>query len=113
MYGAYESGACIHRAPAQVRDRIREIKSDSRLVDLSPLAGTIGLVFIDGGHDEEVCRHDTSVALALARPGGVVIWDDYTPYWPGVYRVVNDVARERALFHFPRLGLVVHRMSAG
>jgi hypothetical protein len=111
MYGAYESGACIRRAAPDVRARIEEIKSDSRLVNLSHLAGTIGLVFIDGGHDEDVCRHDTHVALSLARPGGVIVWDDYTPYWPGVYRVVNEVAAQRPLFHFPRLGLVVHKMS--
>jgi hypothetical protein len=111
MYGAYESGACIRRAPHEVRSRIHEIKSDSRLVDLAHLAGTAGLVFIDGGHDEDVCRHDTDLALRLARPDGVIVWDDYTPYWPGVYRVVNEIAAERRLFHFPRLGLVVHRME--
>ena len=61
-------------------------------------------MFIDGGHDEEVCRHDTALALRLAQPGGVVVWDDDTPYWPGVYRVINEVAAERSLFHFPRLG---------
>ena len=110
-YGAYDSGACIRRAPADVRARIRAIKGDSRAVDLSHLYGTIGMVFIDGGHDEEVCRHDTEVALKLARPGGVVIWDDYTPYWPGVRKVVEDVALHRALWHFPRLGFVVHLME--
>jgi len=110
LYGSYDSGACIRRAAASVRDRITEIKSDSRTVDLSPLFGTIGLVFIDGGHDEDVCRHDTALALQLAHPGGVVVWDDYTPYWPGVYTVVNDVARTRPVFHFPRLGLVIHQV---
>ena len=108
-YGPYDSGACIRRAPADVRARIREIKADSRQVDLSSLYGTIGLVFIDGGHDEDACRHDTETALKLARPGGVVIWDDYTPYWPGVRKVVEEVALSRALWHLPRLGFVVHR----
>jgi hypothetical protein len=110
LYGSYESGACIRRAPSPVRARITEIKSDSRLADLSHLDGTIGLVFIDGGHDEDVCRHDTTVALKLVRPGGVIVWDDYTPYWPGVYRVVNDIARTRPVRHFPRLGLVIHQV---
>ena len=66
---------------------------------------------IDGGHDEEVCRHDTVEALKLARPGGAIVWDDYTPYWPGVRTVVEEVATRRPLFHFPRLGLVVHLME--
>jgi hypothetical protein len=111
MYGGYDSGACIRRAPEAVRSRIREVKSDSRLVDLSSMYGTVGLVFIDGGHDEEVCRHDTVEALKLARPGGAIVWDDYTPYWPGVRTVVEEVAARRPLFHFPRLGLVVHLME--
>jgi methyltransferase family protein len=111
LYGGYDSGACIRRAPEAVRARIREIKSDSRQVDLSHLYGTVRLVFIDGGHDEDVCRHDTDVALKLACAGGVVIWDDYTPYWPGVRKVVEEVALHRELFHFPRLGLVVHLME--
>jgi hypothetical protein len=36
-------------------------------------------VFIDGGHSRDVVASDTSRALELVRPGGLVIWHDFCP----------------------------------
>ena len=111
-YDRYVSGACVATAPAAIRTRIQQIYSDSRDVDLRHLYGTVGLVFIDGGHSEEVCRHDTAEALRLVRPGGIVAWDDYTPHWPGVKTVVDEVSERLPLYHLPRYGLVLHMKEA-
>lgn len=111
-YGSYVSGACIAAAPPAVRSRIEQIHSDSRRVDLGHLHGRVGLVFIDGGHSEDVCRHDTSLALKLVRPGGIVSWDDYTPHWPGVKAVVDEVSERLPLYHLPRYGLVLYLDAA-
>jgi predicted O-methyltransferase YrrM len=108
IYGSFKPGACFRTAPEAIRDRITLIEQDSRHVDLSRYHGQAGLVFVDGGHDEAVCRHDTAAALALAGPGGVIVWDDYTPYWPGVKTVLDELAMTRTLRHYPRLGFVVH-----
>lgn len=107
-YGAFEIGACFRQAEPQICARITQIVGDSRDVDLSALYGRAGLVLIDGGHAEDVCRSDTQRAFMLTRPGGVIVWDDYTPYWPGVAAVVDEIAAVHELFHVPRLGLVVH-----
>lgn len=36
----------------------------------------VDAVFIDGDHSSEVVRHDTDLARAIVRPGGIVIWHD-------------------------------------
>jgi predicted O-methyltransferase YrrM len=38
--------------------------------------------FIDGDHSAEAVRHDSMLARALVRPGGIIIWHDYSN--PGV-----------------------------
>lgn len=35
------------------------------------------LVFIDGDHGREAVLHDTALARAIVRPGGIIIWHDY------------------------------------
>jgi predicted O-methyltransferase YrrM len=35
------------------------------------------VVFIDGDHSEAAVLHDSRLALALVRPGGIIIWHDY------------------------------------
>jgi predicted O-methyltransferase YrrM len=37
----------------------------------------VDAVFIDGDHSSEVVRHDSDLARAIVRPGGVIIWHDY------------------------------------
>jgi hypothetical protein len=43
------------------------------------------------------------VALKLVRPGGVVVWDDFGPYWPGVQRAVFDLSRKYKIYHLRKL----------
>jgi hypothetical protein len=107
-YGDYEPGACFLEAEASIRNRIHFMRSDSRSVDLSRWDGLCGLVIVDGGHSQEVCENDTALALRLSRPGGVIVWDDYTPYWPGVKNTLDALSTRLPLVHYPRLGLVVH-----
>ena len=91
-----------------MRSRIRFIQADSRQVDLSDWYGRAGLVIVDGGHAHDVCLSDTVLALKLVRPGGVIVWDDYTPYWPGVKQTLDALVRLVPLTHYPRLGLVMY-----
>lgn len=34
-------------------------------------------VFIDGDHGRDAVMHDTALAGALVRPGGIIVWHDY------------------------------------
>ena len=107
-YGPFTPGQCFLDADAELRGRIVFLQSDSRVVDLSQWYGRAGLVIVDGGHAEDVCANDTALALKLVRPGGVIVWDDYTPYWPGVKTTLDALARRLPLTHYPRLGIVIH-----
>lgn len=44
----------------------------------------------------------------LGEPGGVIVWDDYTPYWKGVKETLDALVRMVPLTHYPRIGLVVY-----
>jgi predicted O-methyltransferase YrrM len=52
-------------------------------------------VFIDGDHSEAVVSHDSTLALSVVRPGGLVIWHDYTSrHLDDVTRVLNGLASD-------------------
>jgi predicted O-methyltransferase YrrM len=46
---------------------------DLTAADLEPC----DVAFIDGDHGREAVLHDTMLARALVRPGGVIVWHDY------------------------------------
>jgi predicted O-methyltransferase YrrM len=46
--------------------------------DLIPiLGGRVGMVFVDGSHDDQSVERDTLLALRLTAPGGVIAWHDW------------------------------------
>ena len=67
------------------------------------------LILIDAGHSYECVRNDSEKALQVLSANGVVIWDDYTSDWPGVYNYLNEVGRELPLRHVADTQLVVYR----
>jgi predicted O-methyltransferase YrrM len=64
--------------------RISQHFGDSAQFDYGPFAGKIDLVFVDGSHTYEYVRADSSSALSMLAPGGVVVWDDCNYVCPGV-----------------------------
>ncbi len=64
---------------------------DSRSLNLRAL-GRFDAVFVDGGHWESCVQADTSNALALLEPGGVIVWHDFgNPAVPDVEAVLRVV----------------------
>jgi len=60
--------------------RVCQIYCDSRAWDTSSYpAGFFDSVLVDGGHQPEVVISDTRKAMALLRPGGLMLWHDYCP----------------------------------
>lgn len=104
-YGEYEVGEEF----AGQELPITQYLGDSREIDLSPLYGTIGLVFVDGGHSYEVVRHDSDEAFRLIRPGGVIVWDDCNESWPGVVKVIDELlADSRDLLLNKKLDMAIY-----
>jgi predicted O-methyltransferase YrrM len=83
------------------RGSLYEANIEQRFVNLAGFdgdewRGQADLVFIDADHTYEFARHDTETAFAMLRPGGCIVWHDYT--WSpenaeciGVTHVVHEV----------------------
>jgi predicted O-methyltransferase YrrM len=91
-------------------EQITQLYGDSRTFDFSPWHRDIDLILVDGGHDYDCARADTANALRMVRVGGLVIWDDYLPGWPGVVSAVDDCGRP--VTHLAATGLAVYDARA-
>lgn len=63
------------------------------------LVGRADVVFVAAGHTYEFAKRDTATALKFLRPGGAIIWHDYswTPEIPecvGVTKTVNEFSEQ-------------------
>lgn len=111
VFGTSDTGPIVyHRTDAQgyigrlyrergLGHRVCQIYADSRTWDTSAYpAGFFDSVFVDGGHQPEVVASDTRRALALLRPGGLLLWHDYCPdpeivaHSPATHGVVTAIA---------------------
>jgi predicted O-methyltransferase YrrM len=106
-YPAYIPGEAFLQDPA-MRERIELILGDSREINFSSLYGTLGMVIVDGGHSYEVAKSDTENALRLVRSGGIIVWDDYGDFWPGVKRAVDELIAPHHLMKFENEGIVLY-----
>jgi predicted O-methyltransferase YrrM len=77
--------------------RIVQLLGDSTTFDFSPWFGQIDLVFVDGGHDHRHGRADSRNALRMVRPGGLIVWDDFVPFWWGLVEGVVEMCDGRDL----------------
>jgi predicted O-methyltransferase YrrM len=71
-----------------VAHKIEQLYGDSSDFDFSPYFDSMDIVFVDGAHHYDAALSDTTNALRMVRPGGVIIWHDFANY--GDY---NDVTR--------------------
>ncbi len=78
--------------------RIEQLYDDSLFFDAEPYRQRIDFCFIDASHEyAHVCR-DTENALLLVKPGGVIFWHDYSRWWPGVQKCLDDLGRRLPVF---------------
>jgi predicted O-methyltransferase YrrM len=85
--------------------RITQLFGDSRNFDFQQWHGTADLVVVDAGHEYDRARADTRTAQRLVNSGGVIVWDDYVPRWPGVVRAVDETGASTV--RIARTGLAV------
>ncbi len=64
---------------------------NSHHFDPIPFRSLIDFVFIDGGHDYATVKNDSEKALTMLKPGGCIVWDDYNPDFPGVFKYINEL----------------------
>lgn len=84
-----EITGCMFRNRAEEK-KITSWTADSRTFDFSPWKNKADLVYVDGGHEYEEVKSDSSVAFGLVAKGGCILWDDFIPSWPGVARALRE-----------------------
>ncbi|MDQ1534160.1 MAG: hypothetical protein QOF28_1921, partial [Actinomycetota bacterium] len=52
--------------------------------DYSPLRGKVDFILVDASHEYEDVLRDSERALEMLSPWGVIVWDDYYWFQPGV-----------------------------
>lgn len=107
-YASHTTGELFLSAPPEIRNKIKQMRGDSTKLDYSHLYGKVGMVIVDGGHSYEVCKSDSEQALRMVKPGGVIIWDDYGAFWPGVVKALDELSPTVKLYFLPYENLVVH-----
>jgi predicted O-methyltransferase YrrM len=93
----------------EVEGRVVQLYGDSKQFDDAPYAGSYDVVFVDGSHAYSYVVSDTAKALRMARSGGLVLWHDYSPENPGVFRALNQLATRLPLVHVQGTTLVAYR----
>jgi hypothetical protein len=91
--------------------KVEQLFGDSKALDISRWGGECDLVFVDGSHAYSYVRSDSEKALALVKPGGLVLWHDYAgpSHSPGVYRALNELAERLPLVRITGTMFVAYR----
>lgn len=71
-------------------DKITQVFGDSATYPFTDHHNSIDLAFIDGSHAYEYVLNDSNKVLSIMRPGGLIIWHDYTN-WEGVWTALNEL----------------------
>jgi predicted O-methyltransferase YrrM len=108
-FSGSEIGVAYRDSPAA--DRIVQLYNDSRSFDFTPYSSSADLVLVDGGHDYDHGYADTLAALSMLRADGLVLWDDFEPYWHGLVNGVCDAMAGRPLGRLAGTSLAVHDAS--
>ena len=85
--------------------RITQLHGDSLDFDPGPFDKSIDFCFIDAGHGYEHVLRDTENALQMVKPGGVILWHDYSRWWPGVQKCLDDLADTLPVFRVAETAL--------
>lgn len=99
-------GLAYRNSPAA--RKITQIYGNSLEYDFSAYEGLADIVLVDGGHEYENGVADTETALRLVRPGGIILWDDFQPYWHGLVNGICDAMAERVFGPLAGTALAVH-----
>jgi predicted O-methyltransferase YrrM len=94
-FSGRDVGAEHRRSP--VAHKVHQLFGNSLTFDFSPFEGRMDLVLVDGGHEYPNGLHDSLTALRLVRPGGIILWDDFDPYWHGLISGICDAMKMHRL----------------
>jgi Methyltransferase domain len=91
-------------------DRIEQLYVDSLEFDPQPYRELVDFCFIDASHDYVHVSRDTENALVMVKPGGVIFWHDYSRWWPGVQKCLDDLSLRLPVFRVAGTSLAALRV---
>lgn len=86
-------GECLPQAGLQ--GRFTQLLGDTTTYDFAAHRGQMDFTFIDAGHSYECVMSDSTNALAMLAPGGLIAWHDYGQIGEVTAAVDAFVRRER------------------
>ena len=93
-----------------VEPKVQQLFGDSKAFDETPYVSACDLIFVDGSHAYSYVLSDSRKALRMVKPGGVILWHDYVgPEEEGVFRGLNELARELPLVHVEVTTFIAYR----
>lgn len=99
-----------------VEGKVTQLYGDSKAFDETPYEQRFDLIFVDGSHALSYVKSDTAKALRMVKPGGLILWHDYTPLKGrgtiGVFNHLNELSARMPLVHLARTTLVAYRAPA-
>lgn len=101
------TGAAFENYPEAAR--IHQIWANSLTFQASEIATGVDFFFIDGGHSYECVKADTENALKVLSPNGVILWDDYTWFMPGVQDYLSELRKSLPLKRIVGSRMVIYR----
>ncbi len=94
----------------KVQQKIREHLGDSGNFNFKTFIENrpLDFAFIDGSHSYESVASDTKNTLEILGENGMILWHDFTPQWPGVYRYLSELDLQLPLVHIEGTTLVMY-----
>jgi predicted O-methyltransferase YrrM len=93
-----------------VEPKVKQLFGDSKAFDETPFLNSCDLIFVDGSHAYSYVLSDSQKALRMLKPGGVILWHDYVgPEEEGVFRGMNDLAKDLPLVHVDGTTFIAYR----
>jgi predicted O-methyltransferase YrrM len=101
-----------HFESSPFRHKIRQLFGNSLSFDFTQFYGKMDLVFIDACHHYDAVISDTTNALKMVRPGGVVMWHEFANIgdYHDVTRAVLELLPARDIYQIEDTQLAVYRM---
>ena len=101
----------FHYSGTDVEAKIDQVFGDSKEFNESDRAGKCDLIFIDGSHAYSYIKSDTEKSLRMAKPGALIVWHDYSPPCPGVWKYLNELGAQLPIKHIRGTRLAVLRTT--
>jgi Methyltransferase domain len=103
-------GSFVYTGTA-VASKVVQLYGDSKAFDPTPYEASCDLIFVDGSHARSYVASDSAKALAMVKPGGLILWHDYRGprRSAGVYHALNALSKRLPLVQIEGTSLVAYR----